>query len=64
MPFDNVELFPMTPVVNAADHLVLGGCDTVELAREFGSPLLVFDEKRRAGPIICCTRWLESRVSG
>ena len=45
MTFDNVELFPMTAVVNAAGHLVLGGCDTVELAQEFGSPLLVFDEE-------------------
>ncbi len=45
MPFDNVDLFPVTARINAADHLVLGGCDTVELAREFGSPLLVFDEE-------------------
>jgi diaminopimelate decarboxylase len=25
-------------------HLLIGGCDTVELAREFGTPLYVFDE--------------------
>lgn len=25
-------------------HLIIGGCDTVELAREFGTPLYVFDE--------------------
>ncbi len=34
----------MTAAANAADHLELGGCDTVELAREFGTPLYVFDE--------------------
>ena len=45
MTFDNVDLFPVTASVNAADHLVLGGCDAVELAQEFGSPLLVFDEE-------------------
>ena len=43
MTFDNIDLFPVTAGVNAADHLLLGGCDTVELTREFGSPLLVFD---------------------
>ena len=45
MPFDNASLFPVTASVNADDHLLLGGCDTVELAQEFGSPLLVFDEE-------------------
>jgi len=45
--FDNVDLFPVTAGVNAGDHLVLGGCDTVELTRECGSPLLVFDEETR-----------------
>lgn len=33
-----------TMTINAAGHLVIGGCDTVELAREFGTPLLVIDE--------------------
>lgn len=33
-----------TQRVNAADHLEIGGCDTVELAREFGTPLYVMDE--------------------
>jgi len=30
--------------VNSAGHLTIGGADTVELAREFGTPLYVFDE--------------------
>lgn len=33
-----------TMTINAAGHLVIGGCDTVELAKEFGTPLLVIDE--------------------
>ena len=30
--------------VNEKGHLTLGGCDTVELANEFGTPVYVFDE--------------------
>lgn len=37
-------LFPMTAEVNDRSHLVIGGCDTVELASQFGTPLYVFDE--------------------
>ncbi len=31
---------------NRAGHLEIGGCDTLELARDFGTPLLVIDEGR------------------
>jgi diaminopimelate decarboxylase len=37
-------LFPLTAKVNKQGHMVIGGCDTVELATEFGTPLYVFDE--------------------
>ena len=37
-------LFPQTAEVNAQGRLVIGGCDTVELAAEFGTPLYLFDE--------------------
>lgn len=30
--------------VNEKGHLTIGGCDTVELAKEFGTPLYVMDE--------------------
>lgn len=30
--------------VNEKNHLTVGGCDTVELAKEFGTPLYVLDE--------------------
>jgi diaminopimelate decarboxylase len=37
-------IFPRTAQVTADGHLAIGGCDAVELAREFGTPLYVFDE--------------------
>jgi diaminopimelate decarboxylase len=39
-----IELFPPESAVNDSGHLVIGGCDTVELAAEFGTPLYLFDE--------------------
>jgi len=30
--------------INAAGHLEIGGCDTVELAKKYGTPLYVMDE--------------------
>jgi diaminopimelate decarboxylase len=37
-------LFPYGATVNHQGHLVIGGCDTVGLVREYGTPLYVFDE--------------------
>ncbi len=37
-------LFPLTSRVNDQDHLEIGGCDVVALAREFGTPLYVYDD--------------------
>lgn len=34
-----------TQRINSNGHLEIGGCDTVELAREFGTPLYVVDEE-------------------
>ncbi len=39
-----LSLFPTTAEVNNQGHLVIGGCDTVDLAAEFGTPLYLFDE--------------------
>lgn len=33
-----------TMKINDKDHLEIGGCDTVALAKEFGTPLVVIDE--------------------
>jgi diaminopimelate decarboxylase len=37
-------LFPLTAEVNEKGHLMVGGCDSVSLAEEFGTPLYVLDE--------------------
>jgi diaminopimelate decarboxylase len=39
-----LSLFPLTAEVNKEGHLVIGGCDAVDLAAEFGTPLYLFDE--------------------
>ncbi len=41
---DRLPLFPLTAEVNPQGHLAIGGCDSLELAAEFGTPLYVFDE--------------------
>jgi diaminopimelate decarboxylase len=37
-------LFSLTAEVNNQGHLVIGGCDVIDLASEFGTPLYLFDE--------------------
>ena len=37
-------IFPLSIDVNRQGHLVIGGCDVVDLAEEFGTPLYIFDE--------------------
>lgn len=51
MPHTLKDVLPVTAEVNEAGHLEIGGCDTLDLAREFGTPLFVFCEetfRRRA----------------
>ena len=38
-------LFPDTYEVNAAGRMSVGGCDLQDLAREYGTPLYVYDEQ-------------------
>ena len=33
-----------TQKINSAGHLEVGGCDVVDLARDFGTPLYIVDE--------------------
>jgi diaminopimelate decarboxylase len=40
----NLSLFPVASEVNKLGHLVIGGCDLVNLAAEYGTPLYIFDE--------------------
>jgi diaminopimelate decarboxylase len=37
-------LFPLTAELSKQGHLIIGGCDVVDLAEEFGTPLYLFDE--------------------
>ena len=43
MVFNN-SIFPIASEVNSSDHLVIGGCDVIDLVEEFGSPLYIYDE--------------------
>ena len=49
MTFPAASLFPYTAEVDSRGNLVLGGCDTGQLAKEFGTPLYVFDEDTLRG---------------
>jgi len=44
MTFENVSLFPMGTNVNTSGHLEIGGLDVISLAREYGTPLYIYDE--------------------
>ena len=44
MSFVTASTFPYTAEINNRNNLSIGGCDVVELAKEFGTPLYVFDE--------------------
>lgn len=41
----NQSLMPLTATVNDQDHLVIGGCDVIDLVKQYGSPLYILDEK-------------------
>ena len=38
-------VLPDTVSVDGSGHLHIGGCDTTELTRQFGTPLFVFCEE-------------------
>ena len=42
--FPHAAVFPPGSRVNGRGHLEVGGCDTVELAERFGTPLYVYNE--------------------
>ena len=55
--FDGHEIFPATAKLNEQKHLVLGGCDSVELVQEYGTPLYVYDEDTLRG---MCREFVEA----
>jgi len=42
-------VLPITANINSLGHLEIGGCDTVELARQYGTPLFIMDEATLRG---------------
>ncbi len=38
-------VYPIAATHNSAGHLEVGGCDVVELVAEYGSPLVIYEEK-------------------
>lgn len=39
----NQNIKPITTKINSQNHLEIGGCDLVNLAKEYGTPLMVYD---------------------
>jgi len=39
-----LSLFPLTTKINNQGHISIGGCDVIDLATKFGTPLYLFDE--------------------
>jgi len=50
-------VYPITSRHNAAGHLEVDGCDVVDLVAEFGSPLMVYEEKTIRDQ---CRRYVEA----
>ena len=44
LPQHLTHVFPDTAATNDAGHLTLGGCDALDLAEQYGTPLYVLDE--------------------
>ena len=41
----NQNIMPLSANINAANHLEIGGCDCVDLADKYGTPLYIMDEE-------------------
>lgn len=55
----NSEVRPSSATVNELGHLTIGGIDTVELARKFGTPLWVMDESTMTEAMSAYKRGME-----
>jgi len=62
VPFAS-KAFPFTTAVNDAGRLEIGGCDLADMAREFGTPLYVFDEATLRGQAEGFLREFRSRYA-
>ena len=50
--------------INAKGHLEIGGCDSTELAKQFGTPLYVFDEQYIRNMMRVYKRTIEAKYNG
>ena len=57
-------LFPLMAEVSSDGHLVIGGCDAVDLAVEFGTPLYVFDRASLLGQCVALKTEFGQRYNG
>jgi len=48
-------------MINEAGHLVIGGCDTAELVKEFGTPLYVTEQSRIENTVAAMVRVLNQK---
>ena len=53
----NQSIMPVTTKIKDNGHLEIGGCDVVELAEKYGTPLYVFDEETIRK---CCRQYKEA----
>lgn len=56
----NVGIRPTSTRVNELGHLEIGGCDTVELANCFGTPLWIIDEETVRQAVLALTEGLRN----
>jgi diaminopimelate decarboxylase len=45
VPAELATILPRTAEISEQGHLLIGRCDTIDLVRQFGTPLWVFDER-------------------
>ena len=41
----NQSIKPVTYKINDKNHIEIGGCDLVDLANQYGTPLYIYDEE-------------------
>jgi diaminopimelate decarboxylase len=59
----NIGIRPTSTRINAQGHLEIGGCDTVELANRFGTPLWIIDEETVRQSVLALTEGLRNYPS-
>ena len=57
-------VFPDTAEINAAGHLVIGGCTAEALAEEYGTPVYVLDEATIRARCRSFVKEFQQRVPG